>query len=680
MKTLFIALEGFTGPAFRRARDLSALPVLDSWCASGGIAELHFPLADMRLAMLVSTMTGSWPDQHGILTAEIGNPAAKWLRPVTTADRSRPALWELLDAHGVPSLSVGWPLAINGRTHNAAIISSEFGLAIEDPKTSPASAHYPPSLSEKLTECILRPEEIEPAVLGSLMPEWSGVDPSVDARPGLIARILAENVSRHAAFLQLIASNAAKEASREELEEESKSDECATLCLSLVGEFASLERASESMGDGLLEGLSERGLPLLNAFLNSILETMPPETNLIIAGIPHVETPEVGGFLLISGDAFVAGSLPKSIGIPEIAPLVLSSCGFLPTNLPATRLISVMRKELPVQDSKAERTRHPDPESPDFHHLLAIESELQVQPGQKPLPGQIWHVTALSVLSRSLMARSDASSALPVLEAQALLLPRNQKAHLLLSECRQRLGLLEEALNSAYAAIHPFHGNDPIALLKAAELEALSGRPQKARSLLQQAVPEMEGFPQHRLLQANVLIFLRDWPEAEEILEILAKESPEDAYILYRLCRCHVARSNWQDAFDHAIGSIRIEPSRALVHELLGYALHGMGMLEQAQTAFENAAMLSPQWGRPRAMLVVLARKMGRTQRVIDDLQAEYRKTKQESDKQKKMHVERLRASVNSTSSAQQDRQQHILSRNPKPPFIITYKGKRPLR
>jgi len=29
---------------------------------------------------------------------------------------------------------------------------------------------------------------------------------------------------------------------------------------------------------------------------------------------------------------------------------------------------------------------------------------------------------------------------------------------------------------------------------------------------------------------------------------------------------------------------------QSLVHELLGYALHGVGMLEQAKIAFENAA------------------------------------------------------------------------------------------
>jgi tetratricopeptide (TPR) repeat protein len=623
MKTLFIALEGFTGPAFHRARELGALPVLDAWCASGEVADLHFPLADMRAAMLVSTMTGSWPDQHGILIAEVGDPATKTLRPATPADRFRPALWELLDDEGVPSLSVGWPLSINGRTNKAAIVSSEFGLVVEDSKSSPTAVLHPTSLSEKLNECILHPEELDPAAIGSLMPRWSSVDPWLDARPGIIGRILAENVSRHAAFLELISSK------------EARNYGFATLCLSIVGELASLELASESMGDGLLEGLLDRGLPLLNAFLEAILHTIPSETNLIITGIPHVETPEAGGFLLISGCAFVTGSLPKSVGITEIAPLVLSSCGFIPVNLPTTRLVSLIREDVSLQISKTACVGYPDLESPDFQYLLAIDPELHIQPGQKPLPGELWHITALSVLSRSLVARGESTMALPVLEAQALILPRNQKAQLLLCECRQRLGLLEEALDSAYAAINPFHGNDPIALLKAAELEALTNRPKNARKLLQQAVPEMEEFPQHRLLQANVLIFLRDWPEAEAILEILAKESPEDAYIRYRLCRCHVARSNWQMAFDHAIVSIRLEPSRALVHELLGYALYGMGMLNQARTAFENAAMLSPHWSRPKAMLVALARKMGCPQLVIDDLQADYLRAKEETDRER---------------------------------------------
>jgi hypothetical protein len=86
-----------------------------------------------------------------------------------------------------------------------------------------------------------------------------------------------------------------------------------------------------------------------------------------------------------------------------------------------------------------------------------------------------------------------------------------------------------------------------------------------------------------------------------------------------------------------------------LVHELLGYALHGVGLLEHAKRAFENAAMLSPQWARPKAMLVALARKMGCSQTVIDDLQADYWKTKQESDTQRKMQRQSLQSFGKST-------------------------------
>jgi hypothetical protein len=59
-----------------------------------------------------------------------------------------------------------------------------------------------------------------------------------------------------------------------------------------------------------------------------------------------------------------------------------------------------------------------------------------------------------------------------------------------------------------------------------------------------------------------------------------------------------------------------------------------MGMLQQARIAFENASMLSPQWARPKAMLVALARKMGSAQMVIDSLEADYRRTKEETEKQ----------------------------------------------
>jgi hypothetical protein len=127
MKTLFLALEGLSAPAFRAALERGALPALDRVVAGGALAELHFPIADARLAMVVSAMTGTWPDEHAILLGETGDPVARTLRPVTAADRARPALWEVLDADGIGSIAVGWPMAITGQTEHAGIVAAGFG-------------------------------------------------------------------------------------------------------------------------------------------------------------------------------------------------------------------------------------------------------------------------------------------------------------------------------------------------------------------------------------------------------------------------------------------------------------------------------------------------------------------------------------------------------------------------
>ena len=611
MKTFFLALEGLTAAAFRGALARGALPVLAQTVAGGALAELEFPIADARLAMVVSAMTGTWPDEHGVLLGETGDPVARSLRPATAVDRARPALWEVLDADGIGSIAVGWPVAITGQTTHAGIVAAGFGRSVAAEQPAGAGPFFhPASIANTLADCDLRPEDVGIAALTALAPKWRAVDPALDARPAFLGEVVAENFSRLTVFLELLDSAAFSDS------------RMATLLLSLPGELSSLEMASERMADGLLEGLAERGFDLLNAFLAAVLAKLPPDTNLVIAGIPHVETPEQPGLLLISGPAFDRAALPQSVGIPEIAPVVWGACGFRPVGMPACRLTTVLRRDLPLCDPTPAWFPHPDHQAADVTNLLAVE-RLSVSPTGGQLPaGEIWQLKALSVLSRSLVAKGADRAALPVLEAQARLLPHNQRAHLLLADCRKRLGLLEEALDSAYAAIHPRHGTDPVALLQAAELEVLLGRPEKGRKLLDQAAPTIAVYPYHRRQQANILIFLRDWPAAEGMFEALSAEAPHDPWILYRLARCHVARSDWERARDLAVASIRIDPNRALVHELLGVALHGLGLVAQARSALENAARLDPRLERPQRTLDSLIDAMKSPQAEIEDLAA----------------------------------------------------------
>ncbi|MBM4011856.1 MAG: tetratricopeptide repeat protein [Planctomycetes bacterium] len=613
MTTLFLALEGLTGPVFRAALDRGALPAVHAVAARGTRADLEFPVADARLAMAVSAMTGTWPDDHEILLDVTADPITGALRETTAADRARPAVWERLDTAGIGSISVGWPVAITGHTKHAAIVAAGFGRAAASGEPSDAGPFvFPASLREVVADCVVRPENLGVASIEGLMPDWQAVDPAVDARPVFLGEAVAENFSRLTAFLALLA------------DEDRGPWGCATLLLSLPGELASLERASEPMADGLLEGLTERGMELLNAILAAILAEIPVDTSIVIAGIPHSETPEQGGMLLVSGPAFDPESLPRSAGIPELAAMVCGACGLEPAGMVSARLTSLLRRDVVLRDPQAEWRPHPEHRALDTERLLAYDPVSLRLPDHALTQDDLWHLHAISILSRSLMARNEARAALPMLEAQARLLPYNQRSHLLLADCLHGLGKLDEALDAAYAAIHPNHGDDPVALLKAAELEALLGRPENARPLLDQAAPTIAAYPHHRRHYANALIFVRDWPAAERLFEVLAAETPADAWVLYRLARCHVARGNWQRGHDLAVASIRLDPSRALVHELLGIALHGLGLVAQAREALATAAAVDPSWDRPKRTLEALVEAMKTPQQEIEDLATSY--------------------------------------------------------
>lgn len=607
MKTLFLALDGMTVRSLREALETNALPALRNIMAGGALGELRFPIADTRIAMLASAMTGGWPDQHGILTAAIGDSTSGMLRPVKESDLLLPTLLEALDGQGVPCVSVGWPLSAGEGAARAAVVTSGFG---ETPGVGihpdPALFLHPRDLSERLGWLWLRPEELDPSSLTALAPGWEKIDRSADSRPGLLATTVAGNVSRHAAFLELLGTGGW---------------EFATLCMSLPGELSSLERAGKRMEDGLFDGLSGRAMPLINALLGAVLEKIPEGTNLIIAGIPHSELPGEAGFVAACGPAFDPHAFPRALCVTELAPLAWVACGFsvegaFPGGIAADH--SVPGKIPPSGSSSGD----------DYRSLIGTETNLRHAPERPLNPLETWRFEALSVLVRSLMARGCWNRAIAALEAQIRMLPLHQKGYLQLSECRQRLGHLEEALDAAYSAVHPVHDGDPVALLRVAELEALSGRAGRARSFLERALPAITSFPHRRLLMANVLIFLRNWHQAEKVLGELAAESPENAYILYRLSRCHVAREDWQGAFDLAVKSLSIDPSSSLVHELLGHALMGMGMMEQARAAFQNATVLDPLWARPKAMLVAVARRLQRPLAEINSLRASYLRAK----------------------------------------------------
>ena len=637
MSCLFIALEGFSAATLAEGRSLGRLPRWDALGAGAQLTDLAFPLSDARVAMLVSAMTGTWPDQHGILMAQRWDAAASAIRPVGASDRAQPTVWETLDAHGIECVSVGWPVATNGLTTHSAIVNVGFGVT-PTPDYQPDLARLvtPACLVDELADCWFRPDDFDAESITPLVPEWKTVNQAVDNRLGLLNAVLAENVSRHAAFIGLL---------------ESQPWQFATLCLSLPAELASLEQASESLGDGLFTGLAERGQPLLNDFLSEILRRVPPDTDLVIAGLPPVRSFEDPGFVLLHGPTFDAEAHLPQANVLDFVPLLWNLCGFRSVaTMPGRRLLPAIRAGHPL------RAFDVPWQPPVDHQPLAIGALLDACVPLESImgkwkPEELMHLYLLQLLGRSLMAHGEALRALPVYNTLARLKPRDSKTWLLLSDCQQLLGCLPQALDSAYAAMDSRDSNDPGPLLQAATLEVLYGQPETARALLVKVGPQLANNPSRQLQYASILVLMREWSDAVLLLKDVVKRLPHSSRALRLLARSHLAQQSWQEAFDCAIGSLKQNPGHARSYEILAHAMFGMGMRNQAWQAFESAIEAEPTWPRPRAALVMLSRRMGKPQALVDGYMASYQQVKQQTQEKRTTLKEAARSLIDGNSN-----------------------------
>lgn len=130
-------------------------------------------------------------------------------------------------------------------------------------------------------------------------------------------------------------------------------------------------------------------------------------------------------------------------------------------------------------------------------------------------------------------------------------------------------------------------------------------------------------------MQAMALMALRDWPAATAVLVGLSQTASDDPQVDGLLARCYLAQQQSQNAFDRAIRATQMSPQNHLAFELLGHALLGLGMQAQAWQAFEQATQVRPQWPRPWANLVQLARQIQKPAAEITKLTEHYYELKQ---------------------------------------------------
>lgn len=604
-QTVLILIEGLGSTEWQLKKPL--LPTLSGIADAGSCVDLSLPSPGAGLANVVTAMTGAWPDQHEVIV--LPGPGARFTVFKDAASRmmSVRSIWGLFDEQGKKSVAVGWPASLgSSMTGGSAVVDAGFGhpgMAADDAR----QLVEPSRFSERFSDCLMEPGEIDAPTLAVLVPQWERINQDVDSRLADVAGAVTWNVSRHAAFIEAI---------------ESPDWEFATLALNLPLELGRLEYPRGTAQDDVFVGLSNRGMVLLEAFLREIVERLPASSQVLVVGTPGIGNDAGSAVLIAAGAGIKKGATVTGGSLLDIAPTVWQLRGLSVEGVPGRVLREILAER--GMEEMLERSwpyspavfpgREPWPASPDSdkreRNLLTAAREI-----------------SLKVKVRSMMSRNAWLSALPLLELQLHRRPDDSEALMLLVECQYFSGLYAEALENAWESMDLALPEDPLPLLAVATLEAAHGRRQRSMELLREAEPLVAKRPEARFQQGRVLTHLRHWREARDVLLAVVREDDNHAAAHAMLARACLALKQWMDACNHALRATALQPHHAGAHEVLGAALIQMGLLEEGRAALIAALRSAPAWPRPLARLYNLSKQLRRPEDETAELLRRYRET-----------------------------------------------------
>lgn len=170
----------------------------------GNMATLRPMLSPM---LWTSIATGKRPHRHGVHGFAEVAPDTGEVRPVSSLSRSTKAIWNVLHQEGKTCHVVGWWPSHPAEPVRGAMVSNHFQVA-EAPLGDawpllPGTVH-PPEMQAELAALRVHPQEIEGDMLRTFVPRAPEIDPAKDRRLGMLAKVVAECASVHAAATHVL--------------------------------------------------------------------------------------------------------------------------------------------------------------------------------------------------------------------------------------------------------------------------------------------------------------------------------------------------------------------------------------------------------------------------------------------------------------------------------------------
>jgi Type I phosphodiesterase / nucleotide pyrophosphatase/Tetratricopeptide repeat len=567
-RLLLIGASGMDWPGFDRATRAGTLPRLAALRRRGVASWLSGAADTSGPASWVSIVTGYEPEYHGVWRAVEEWPGG--VRPTTRASWRAAPLWARLEAAGVSTGGVGWPVSRPGASWAGVHVDPDFASPTgRTPLEWALPLHCAPlAARETLRGRRVHPTQITAAMLQPLVPDLGSIDQSRDPNlPGLAVG-LAQAASIQAAAVWLMGG--------------ASEDGASPAPEAMFVHHASLglaRAAFDGQGAGAFTEVVPGAWRLLDGLIGRLADLAGPDALVLVVSPGWRTSP---GVILAAGPPVVADADFHGASLLSVAPTILGRFGLRDAGLPCPPLpfVHVETGATPAPTPLLERPARPDA------RLVHALRKHGYRPPRRPPPA--WRATAAAELARLVLPRDPALAA--QLSEQALRLDpnnvlalRSRVRALVAMEQPDRLPelgdrLLQVAPHRGWGALA--HGAHHVM-----RREIRLAQPWLAKA---EADPEVETL----LTIAAVWIAASRHGAAERVFRAIHERDPENVSAEIGLALCQSMRRDFLGAEAALNRALKRDPTRPAIHLQLAQILARSGRKAEAADVAKVALQL----------------------------------------------------------------------------------------
>ena len=618
------------------------MPVFSRLVDRGVIAEM-VTLEPMLSPMLWNSIaTGKRADQHGILGFTEVDPASGRVRPVTSTSRRTKALWNILSQNGFRTNVVGWFGGHPAEPIRGMCVSDAFARGFPASRDIPwpllPGTVWPESIAADLEPLRVRPEEIDEEIFRLFVPRLEAVDRSQPNHLAMLAKLLAECFTTHAAATWVM--------------EHGEWDFMAVYYIGIdhfSHGFMNFHPPKPDWIDAkdfdLYSGVVNGGYRLMDLFLARLLELAGPDTNVLLlsdhgfhsdhlrpARIPRVPTGPATqhrplGVLAMAGESLRGERIKNDeriygVNLLDVAPTVLALFA-LPAgeDMPGRVLAEAFEKSpaldrIPSWDQvPGDSGSHPPgyKAPPDDYDRLIDQfvalGYVDPQPEDRDQAAAGSRRETKWNLARVHMSAYHFEKALEMLEELVAESPDRREFALALADCRLRLGMYDEAetmVEQAFSVPGLLPQPAPIALLIRGRIAFERRRYRDSAEHFLAAEQAGSRLPDIYTNLGLAWLKLRRWNDAERAFEKSLDIDPHGPVAHQGLARVRLRQGRAREAAECAFASIACRHDLPLSHFWLGVALGRLGDAPRAIQAFETSLAFHPPLRISHKMLATL--------------------------------------------------------------------------